>query len=203
MSFPTQLTVLRIILVPIFFLLFAVIEPAQLTWAAAIFLVAALSDWYDGYFARLLNLVTPLGAFLDPLADKLLTSAAFIAFAYRGLIPWWMVVVVLGRDIYLTAFRLRSDTLGMSIRTSVFAKIKTFVQMAFIGYVLLALTIASWHVGAGSQIAIAASASAILYWAMLGVTSLTFVSAIQYTYDNWRVFRAVSRNVFPSSTQGL
>lgn len=203
MSFPTQLTVLRILLVPVFYLLFAVIEPAQLSWAAAVFLVAALSDWYDGYFARLLNLVTPLGAFLDPLADKLLTSAAFIAFASRGLIPWWMVVVVLGRDVYLTVFRMLSDSIGMPVRTSIFAKIKTFVQMAFIGFVLLSLSIASWHLGAASQFASAASTSEILYWAMLSVTSLTFLSGVEYSYDNWNTLRALSRSVFSSSTQGL
>ena len=86
MSFPTQLTVLRILLAPVFFVLFAVIDPTPYLWAALVFVVAALSDWYDGYFARLWKLTTPLGAFLDPLADKFLTSAAFIAFASRGLI---------------------------------------------------------------------------------------------------------------------
>src|SRR5438105_10916262 len=109
MSFPTQLTVLRIVLAPIFYLLFAETTPPAYTWAAAAFFVGALSDWYDGYFARIWKLTTPLGAFLDPLADKLLTSAALIAFAAKDIIPEWMVVIIVARDIYVTVFRMLAE----------------------------------------------------------------------------------------------
>src|SRR3954462_2251177 len=98
MSFPTQLTVLRILGVTVFFILFAVVEPTPYLWATVVFVVAALSDWYDGYFARLWKLTSPMGAFLDPLADKLLTSAAFIAFAAKGLVPEWIVAIIIVRD---------------------------------------------------------------------------------------------------------
>src|SRR4051812_3828551 len=122
MSFPTQLTVLRILLAPVFFVLFAVVEPTPYLWATSVFIVAALSDWYDGYFARLWKLTSPLGAFLDPLADKLLTSAAFIAFASKGLIPVWVVALIILRDIYATVFRIMADSIGQPIKTSSFAK---------------------------------------------------------------------------------
>jgi CDP-diacylglycerol--glycerol-3-phosphate 3-phosphatidyltransferase len=204
MRLPTQLTVLRIALVPVFYVLFAVVQPAEVTWAVVVFVVAALTDWYDGYFARLLNHVTPLGAFLDPLADKLLTSSAFVAFAARGLIPWWMVLLVIARDIYLTLFRMSADSVGMTVRTSFFAKVKTFVQMAFIGIVLLALASLDWHIAGTTSFAIHATSTEALYWMMLVVTLLTFLSAVEYTYDNWRVFRALGRRyIVPGSTPEL
>jgi CDP-diacylglycerol--glycerol-3-phosphate 3-phosphatidyltransferase len=195
MSFPTQLTVLRIILVPVFYLLFAVIDPPLVLWAGIVFLVAAVSDWYDGYYARQLNLVTPLGAFLDPLADKLLTSAAFIGFASRGLIPVWMVLIVIFRDIYLTLFRMSADSVGAKVKTSFFAKMKTFTQMVFIGLVLFALTASSWSVGIASLTQRLIEPQT-LFWVMLGVTLMTALSAGEYTYDNWHVLVNIGRRYF-------
>ncbi len=202
MSFPTQLTVLRIILVPVFYLLFAVLDPPQIAWAGAVFLVASLSDWYDGYYARHLNLVTPLGAFLDPLADKLLTSAAFIAFASRGLVPWWMVVVVIARDIYLTLFRMSADSVGAQLKTSFFAKMKTFTQMVFIGLVLLALIASSMPVGIASFTQRLVEPGT-LYWFMLGVAVMTALSAGEYTYDNWHVLVSIGRRYTGQRAQEL
>jgi len=182
--------------VPVFFLLFAVIEPPLVLWATIVFVLAGLSDWYDGYYARRLNVVTPLGAFLDPLADKLLTSAAFIAFATRGLIPVWMVALVLFRDIYLTLFRVAADSLGVSVRTSFFAKMKTFTQMVFIGLVLLSLTLASLNVGGVAALARDIASPEVLYWVMLGVTVMTTLSGIEYTYDNYGVLASYVGRLF-------
>jgi len=196
MSFPTQLTVLRIILVPVFYLLIAVLDPPQLTWAGVIFLVAAVSDWYDGYYARQFNLVTPFGAFLDPLADKLLTSAAFIAFASRGLIPWWMVLIVISRDVYLTLFRMSADSVGTNMKTSYFAKMKTFTQMVFIGMVLVALIASTWSLPVVSPVAQWLVQPGVLFWIMLGVTLMTAISAGEYTYDNWHVLLRIGRRGF-------
>ncbi len=193
MSFPTQLTVLRIILVPVFYVLFAVMDPPQVMWAAVVFVVAAMSDWYDGYYARQFNLVTRFGAFLDPLADKLLTSAAFIAFASRGLIPWWMVLIVLSRDVYLTLFRVSADSIGTNMKTSFFAKMKTFTQMVFIGMVLFGLLASSWSIPVVSPIAQRLIEPGVLYWIMLGVTLMTAISAGEYTYDNWHVLLRIGR----------
>ena len=194
MTLPTQLTVLRIVLAPVFFLLFAIVEPAEVSWAAGVFLVAAITDWYDGYFARLMNLTSPLGAFLDPLADKLLTSAAFLGFATRGLLPWWMVILVLARDIYLTVFRMSADAVLQTVKTSYFAKMKTFAQMLFIGYVLLALMMVTGSFGVGSmKLGATLADPELLYWIMAVLVSLTVYSAIQYTYDNWNVVVAVFR----------
>jgi len=194
MRFPTQLTVLRIVLAPVFLLLMVYTDPPQFFWAAIVFAVAAISDWWDGHIARRMNLVSRLGAFLDPLADKLLTSAAFIAFAWLGYIEWWMVLVVLARDIYLTVFRIIGDALDLPIKTSYSAKVKTFVQMTFIVILLVALVSTRGMFGDQLKtIGWTIVAHNVLLWGMGAVTLLTFSSALMYTYDNWSVLRAAAR----------
>jgi CDP-diacylglycerol--glycerol-3-phosphate 3-phosphatidyltransferase len=205
MSFPTQLTVLRILLAPVFFVLFAVVEPTPYLWAGAVFVIAALSDWYDGYFARLWKLATPMGAFLDPLADKFLTSAAFIAFASKGLIPEWTVAIIIARDVYATLFRVLASSIDQPIKTSSLAKYKTFFQMTFICYVLLGVIMNSGAFGIaatgyGSQML----HENILYWAIFSITMLTLLTSIQYTYENAHVFNLVFRRyIFKRSPQEL
>jgi len=205
MSFPNQLTVLRILLAPVFYVLFAIIEPTPYLWAALVFILGALSDWYDGYFARLWKLTSPLGAFLDPLADKFLTSAAIIAFASKGLIPEWAVIAIISRDVYVTLFRMLATSIDQPIKTSSLAKYKTFFQMVFIAYVLLATVFSTGYFGSsfvrsGSQML----NESILYWSVFAMTILTLVTAIQYTYENAQVFRLVFRRyVFGRSPQEL
>jgi len=199
---PTQLTVLRIVLTPVFYVL---LISNYAGWAGIVFTVAAASDWWDGYMARSMGLVTPLGAFLDPLADKLLTGAAFIGFAWMGFIPWWMVVVILTRDIYMTYFRVVADAMGLSLRTTNFAKGKTFVQMTFIAVLLAALICVKGQLG-GSLASIGRdilSAGALL-WPMIVVTILTVSSALIYSYDNWAVLRATTvRYIFRKAGQEI
>jgi CDP-diacylglycerol--glycerol-3-phosphate 3-phosphatidyltransferase len=205
MSFPTQLTVLRILLAPVFFVLFAVVEPTPYLWATLVFLIAALSDWYDGYFARLWKLTTPLGAFLDPLADKFLTGAALIAFASKGFIPEWAVALIILRDIYATVFRVLASSINQPIKTSSLAKYKTFFQMLFICYVLFGVLLSTGTLGLPLiNFGSAMMGESILYWSVFGITILTLVTAIQYTYDNAQVFRLVFRRyVFGRSPQEL
>lgn len=198
-----QLTILRILLAPVFYWLFAVVEPHEYSWAFIIFFVGAVTDWYDGYFARLWKMTSPLGTFLDPLADKILTSAAFIAFATIGIIPIWTVWIVISRDILMTFFRMLSDSLNMSVQTSNFGKVKTFIQMLFIAYVLIAHMLFSDDLGEQ-----AANFGAILnnpdvyYYGMVFVTFLTVATKAQYIYDNMQVLRAAwKKYVSNSSTQ--
>jgi CDP-diacylglycerol--glycerol-3-phosphate 3-phosphatidyltransferase len=203
MSFPTQLTILRIILAPVFFYLFSIAVPPLYTWAAVVFIVAAASDWYDGYFARLWKLTTPLGAFLDPLADKILTGAAFIAFATAGLIPLWMTIIVISRDVLMTVFRILSDNVGMSVVTSNFGKVKTFVQMTFISYVLMAHILRSGDFGVtAARFGMDVGSLDLYYYGMLIVTALTVATKVQYIYDNLRVLRAVWNKYLGGSVQG-
>lgn len=203
MSFPNQLTALRILLAPLFYVLFAVADPPLYGWAVIVFVVAAITDWYDGYFARRLGKMTPFGAFFDPLADKVLTSVALIAFTTAGLVPMWCVVVIILRDVYLTVFRMAADSMHQSIRTTTFAKYKTFFQMAFISYVLLAQLLK--HGEAVRQYATIGTSMLdeyILQPLILIVTALTVLSALRYTYDNYAVLKlATSRYILRKSTQ--
>jgi len=198
---PTQLTVLRIVLVPVFFILVAIVRPAETAWATVVFIVAAASDWWDGYMARKMGLVTSLGAFLDPLADKLLTSAAFIAFAWNGIVPWWMVAVIVARDLFLTVLRRSADTIGLPVKTSYFAKVKTFAQMTFI-VLVLASSLATASTGVRSIAALGREffESGAVLWLMGLVTLLTFTSAVLYVYDNWPVVRGL-RTLFRRAGQ--
>lgn len=180
MRLPTQLTILRIVLAAVFFVLFALIEPPQTLWASIVFLIAAVTDWWDGHLARLMKATTSLGAFLDPLADKLLTGAALLAFAWQGLIPMWMVLVVLARDLYLTVLRTVAESMRVPIATSYIAKVKTFVQMTFIVVALAGLLFVKSLI-----------IPSILLWPMLAITALTIASGLHYTYQNWALIRSL------------
>ncbi|HYM21041.1 MAG TPA: CDP-diacylglycerol--glycerol-3-phosphate 3-phosphatidyltransferase [Candidatus Kapabacteria bacterium] len=205
MSLPMILTVLRMLLAPLFYILIAVITPPSYRWAAIVFTLAAVTDWYDGYFARLWKLTSPLGAFLDPLADKMLTSAAFIAFAANDIIPVWCVVLIIIRDVYLTLYRMIADALHEPIKTSRLAKFKTFFQMSFIIYILAALLMkyelhgAAW-INAGTVML----DERIMLTLAVVVTALTLLSAAQYTYDNISVLKlAAKRYILKRSPQNL
>ena len=132
-----QLTILRIVLTPIFLYLFISDDLLMKQISLVIFIVAALSDWYDGWLARKFNYVTEWGKFMDPLADKILTSSAFIGFVVVGLLPWWMVAVILIRDFTITSLRIYADRKGLVFTTSYYAKWKTVLQMVFLYYLLL------------------------------------------------------------------
>jgi len=112
MNLPNSLTVTRIFLVPLLVVvLLTKFEGRQIFGVpneivgAAIFLIASLTDWADGYLARRRKQITPLGQMIDPLADKLLTLAAFVSLVQLDLAPAWMVAVILGREFAITALR--------------------------------------------------------------------------------------------------
>jgi CDP-diacylglycerol--glycerol-3-phosphate 3-phosphatidyltransferase len=205
MRLPMILTVLRMLLAPVFYILVAAVNTPMYGWATAVFALAAVTDWYDGYFARLWKLTSPLGAFLDPLADKILTSAAFIAFAADGLVPVWCVVLIIVRDVYLTLFRMVADAMRESIVTSRLAKFKTFFQMSFIIYILVAKLLQGGYIGVeyiktGGVL----TENDIFLPITIIITALTAFSAVQYTYDNIRILKlATQRYIMKRSPQNL
>ena len=139
MNLPNSLTVTRIFLVPLLVVvLLTTFEgrrifgvPKELV-GAAIFGVASLTDWLDGYFARRRHQVTAFGQFVDPLADKLLTVAAFVSLVQMGLAPAWMVAIILGRDFAITALRSYAYTRGVSMPASPLGKFKMVAQIVAI-----------------------------------------------------------------------
>jgi CDP-diacylglycerol--glycerol-3-phosphate 3-phosphatidyltransferase len=181
------------VLAPVFFVLMVFSHPPEIGWAGTVFAIAAISDWWDGYMARKMGLVSALGAFLDPLADKLLTGSAFVAFAWMSIIPWWMVIIVVSRDLFLTLLRRFADNIGLHVKTSYFGKVKTFAQMAFIILLLVMLYAQKGHFG--TNMAVLANSyfvTDISFWLMSIITLLTFASAISYCYDNWSVLRRLN-----------
>ena len=124
----------RIIAVPFFMVAYA------LDWQVATFVIyvtAAISDFFDGYFARKLKLVNDFGKLMDPLADKILTAAAFVCFVGAGIMPPWMLVVVLAREFLITGLRGLAASHNKIIAARLSGKVKTFVQMVTIGVILL------------------------------------------------------------------
>lgn len=132
-TLPNLLTLFRIALVPVFLLLFF----APVSWAregcAAIFALAAVTDWLDGYLARRMGLVSPIGAFLDPVADKLMVAAALILLVQSDPTPWLAVpaIVIVGREITVSALREWMAELGAraQVAVSMVGKFKTAAQM--------------------------------------------------------------------------
>lgn len=134
MNLPNKLTILRVLIIP-FFVLFMLtnITGAADKWiAVAIFVIASFTDFLDGYLARKYNLVSNFGKFMDPLADKLLVSAAMICLVEMGRLPAWIVIIIISREFIISGFRLIASDNGVVIAASYWGKFKTVFQMAMI-----------------------------------------------------------------------
>ena len=141
MTLPTKLTILRIFLtIVIMALLFAPGAHAK-TAALAIFLVAGFTDWLDGYLARKWNQRTPLGALLDPIADKVLVLGLFLAFIQLSLIPAWMALVIAAREFLITGVRLVAASRHVVLSAEKEGKHKTAWQIFTIFMILLSLAL--------------------------------------------------------------
>lgn len=142
MNIANKLTILRVLLVPIFvFVLMTNVlaEPFSQYVALTIFIVAALTDFLDGHIARSRNLVTTFGKFMDPLADKLLVVSALICFVELDKISAWIVIIIVSRDFIISGVRLVAASAGKVIAASWWGKIKTVVQMLMIIILLMDL----------------------------------------------------------------
>ena len=134
MNLPNKLTIFRVILIP-FFVVFLLLDPSNQTYryiADAIFIIASLTDMLDGKIARKYNLVTNFGKFMDPLADKLLVSAAMICLIATGQLAAWILIVIISREFIISGFRLIASDNGIVIAASYWGKFKTVFQMLMI-----------------------------------------------------------------------
>lgn len=137
LNLPNTLTLLRIFLVPFLVVVLLTKFTNREYVALAIFLVAALTDLFDGYLARKYNQITKLGILLDPIADKLLMSAAFISLVEIGLAPAWMIVVIISREFAVSGLRSIAAQQGVSIPASPLGKGKTVSQVVAISLLIL------------------------------------------------------------------
>ena len=139
MNLPNKLTMARVIMIPFFviFMLTGWGGEASKWISLAIFIVASLTDLLDGHIARKHNLVTNFGKFMDPLADKLLVSAALVCLTALGFIPAWMTVVIISREFIISGFRLIAAEQGRVIAASWWGKWKTSVTMVTLAILLL------------------------------------------------------------------
>lgn len=186
MSPPNQLTFVRILLTPVFLAFLFVNHRTYNQLALPVFVVASLTDWYDGWVARKWGYVSRWGRFLDPLADKVLSSAAFISFIYLDLAPPWMVWIIVVRDILVTLLRSLAEYKGRPVVTSGPAKTKTFIQFVVVFYVLILHTLRitpSIYLEHKSAVDFLLSQN-LLFALMLLVTALTAWTGIVYLIDN-------------------
>lgn len=172
MNLPNKLTILRVVMIP-FFLLFMLTDllgDAGRYTALVIFCAASFTDYLDGYIARKNNLVTNFGKFMDPLADKLLVSAALIAFIELGKLSAVIVIIIISREFIISGFRLVASDSGVVIAASYWGKFKTVSQMIMI--ILLILDIQNSF--------FIMLTNAFIYIALI----LTVVSLIDYLIKN-------------------
>jgi len=176
MNLPNKITIFRVIMIPVFLVFMLVPDiPGGKYIAAAVFIIAALSDLLDGYLARRYHLITNFGKFMDPLADKLLVSSALICFVQLGLMPAWIVVVIIAREFIISGFRLIASDNGVVIAASWWGKIKTNVQM--IMSVLLIFDLDFYAINVLEQI--------FIYLSLI----LTVVSLIDYMVKNKTILK--------------
>jgi len=188
------ITVLRILLTPLFiYFLFGGHQYFEIL-ALLIFILASTTDAYDGYIARKYSEVTKLGKFLDPLADKVLMSAAFISFVVMGLIPLWMVILVILRDFVVTGIRILMSTKDNIMVTSQSAKIKTGAQIGAVSFILVYIITQRWKIflGISEYVKIIENYN-IIYLLMLIVTLFTVWTGAEYLLVNKDIIKQFAK----------
>lgn len=180
LNLPNLLAFSRILLAPL--MLYVMLNPAFITdmgfhiswvayFAGLIFLIASITDFFDGFIARQLNQITGLGKILDPLADKMLTLAAFLGLMMTGAASAWAIYIILVRELFISGLRTSAVQLGLDVAASFAGKVKTVVQMVAIGFLLM-----EWPFG-----------EALLWLAV----ALTLYSGIEYLLSYTKSLKAM------------
>ncbi len=183
MNLPNALTLSRFGMAILLMVCLSVSFPGSMLLALIIFVLAALTDALDGHLARNVYGCTDFGALMDPLADKVLTAAAFIGFVELGAMSAWMVTLILAREFMVTGLRLLAADKGIVLAAGVWGKHKTVWQMLFIIAVLFAGVFQCLE-----------TCSTPIWWGGLFVTALSVFSGWHYFHDNMSLFKPVPAN---------
>ena len=174
MNLPNKLTIVRVCLIPFFVAALLFDHGNNYTMrivANVLFIIASLTDLFDGKIARKYNMVTNFGKFMDPLADKLLVCSALICLIELGQLPAWVVIVIISREFIISGFRLIAAEQGIVIAASYWGKFKTTFQM--IAVILLIFDIPALRLVANITVVIA--------------VALTIISLVDYVAKNYRI----------------
>ena len=193
MNTPNRLSVLRVIMAPLYLLLLLLDFPFHYIIAALMFVAASITDYFDGRIARTQGLVTNFGKFLDPLADKMLTTAAFLGFLASGHLDVWAVKLILAREFMVTSVRLIAAKDGVVVAASMAGKSKTVAQYIAIIYMMAALEFSTWKSTLLSGLSLPEQAytlplsiGRVFIWVSV---ILTLISGIQYVWQLRRYFK--------------
>ena len=203
MNLANKLTMLRVILVPVFIILMIIDSFWTNILALLVFIGASLTDYFDGKIARQQNMITTFGIFLDPLADKLLVTSAFISFVgiYTLNIPAWMVICIISREFIITGLRSIAASKNIIIPASMAGKVKTTSQMIAIITILVILVVNSAIIkfyfntpydlieNGGWQQVLGLILVYAPYWLMLIATIFTLYSGISYLIAHKNIFK--------------
>ena len=176
MTFADQLTLVRILAVPVVIVLFVASFDDHYWWATGVFIAAMTTDWFDGRVARRYGYSSALGSLLDPMADKVLVLAAMIVLIGEGAFPAWMVAAIVARELLVSGFRLAAVVRGVVLQARDLGKLKTWAQA-------LAVVV-------GGLAAAGAWSSDIAWWVLLVAVVLTWLSGLDYARVAPRVLRA-------------
>ncbi len=177
MNTANKLTLLRVALVPVFMAFMLTEGTAWQIAALAVFIIASLTDMIDGKIARKYNQITTFGKFADPLADKMLITAAFLVFLQKGVINSWAVMIVMAREFMVAGVRLAAVAEGTVIAASIWGKLKTVSQMAAVIIALIVLNIPSLNGVLVTNVCI---------WISV---ILTVLSGADYLIKNWHLMK--------------
>ena len=177
MNTANKLTLLRVALVPVFMAFMLTEGTAWQIAALAVFIIASLTDMIDGKIARKYNQITTFGKFADPLADKMLITAAFLVFLQKGVINSWAVMIVMAREFMVAGVRLAAVAEGTVIAASIWGKLKTVSQMAAVIIALIVLNIPSLN---------GVLVTTVCIWISV---ILTVLSGADYLIKNWHLMK--------------
>ncbi len=193
MNLPNQLTVSRFGLTGLFLVALLVPFPFHQTVALFLFAAASLTDYFDGALARKHGLITNFGILMDPLADKILTGSAFIAFVELGWMPAWMVVIIVGRELAITGLRMLAASKNLVLAAEGFGKHKTITQIVCILCILVSLSYPTWGDWARTvfEFPIRAGApwlAAVTEASKWAAVALTLLSGTVYLWRNREIY---------------